>query len=114
MEQDDKKRKIHIAIATTDIAQTIEDYSRRLGKDPCVVIDGEYALWRTDSINMSIRQDKKCKTGELRHLGWEDPNAVAFTEDVDVNGIVWENFNAVHQADEIKDAWPNTIYTPEK
>jgi hypothetical protein len=47
--------KINIAIATHDIAASVEDYSKRLGCQPCVVAN-EYDLWRTDSINLSIRQ----------------------------------------------------------
>lgn len=57
-----------------------------------------------------MRQDDACKPGELRHLGWEDPDAVEFTTSTDVNGIVWENFTAQHQAEEIEEAWPGNGY----
>ncbi len=45
---------IHIALATNDIEETVKEYSRCLGCDPCVVLPNQYALWRTDSINMSV------------------------------------------------------------
>ncbi|MEL7475178.1 MAG: hypothetical protein AAGJ55_02980 [Cyanobacteria bacterium J06555_12] len=100
-------RRFHIAIATQDVAKTVSDYTARLGSNPSVVIDGEYALWRTEFLNVSIRQDPNCNPGELRHLGWEDPNADAFTESRDVNGIVWERFTSEQQAEEIEGMWPD-------
>ena len=103
-------RKIHIAISAGDVARTVEDYSRRLGCDPCVVVPGEYALWRTDTVNLSVRRDTSASPGSLRHLGWEDPTAKAFSTDTDVNGIVWEHFSADQQADEIEHAWPGIEY----
>jgi len=105
-------RKLHLAISTNKIDETIEDYSIRLGVRPCSSIAGEYALWRTDSLNLSVRQDASCASGSLRHLGWEDTSASEFTQDVDVNGIVWERFAAQHQADEINEIWPEANYQP--
>lgn len=103
-------RRIHLAISTEDVDRTVEDYTRRLGFDPCVVVPGEYALWRSDTVNLSVRHDTTVAAGSLRHLGWEDSAATEFSTDRDVNGIVWEYFSAAHQADEIKDAWPGTGY----
>lgn len=105
-------KKLHIAISTAKIEETVADYSARLGVQPCSSIRGEYALWRTESLNVSIRQDPDCVPGTLRHLGWEDPAASAFTQDTDVNGIVWERFTAQHQADEINEIWPAANYQP--
>jgi hypothetical protein len=105
-------KRIHIAIATHDIAVTVQDYSERLGIEPCVVVPGEYALWRNDALNFSVRQDSSCKPGELRHLGWEDETAEAFTTETDCNGILWEQFAAHHQAAEINELWPDTNYVP--
>lgn len=101
--------RIHIAIAVSDVQRSIADYSRRLDCDPTVVVPGEYALWRTDSVNFSIRQTSEA-AGTLRHLGWEDPNSLLFTKDTDPNGIVWERFSAQLQEQEIKDAWPNAEF----
>ena len=95
----------HLAISVADIAQSIEDYTRRLGCSPCVVVPNEYALWRTSCINLSIRRAGE-KAGTLRHLGWEDPAASSFATETDVNGIVWEHFNAEQQAREIEETWP--------
>ncbi len=105
-------KKLHIAISTDKIVETIADYSARFGMQPCSSIPGEYALWRTESLNVSVRQDPTCEAGSLRHLGWEDPSAEAFTQDTDVNGIVWERFTAQHQADEINELWPEANYQP--
>jgi len=105
-------KKLHIAISTNKIEETIKDYSARLEAEPCTVVSGEYALWRTETLNLSIRQDPKCTSGELRHLGWEDPTTTEFSEDTDVNGIVWEKFTAQQQANEINEFWPQANYEP--
>jgi catechol 2,3-dioxygenase-like lactoylglutathione lyase family enzyme len=105
-------KKLHIAISTNKIEETIKDYSARLGMQPCSYVKDEYALWRTDSLNVSIRQDESCAPGELRHLGWEDDTASKFSEEKDVNGITWERFSAQQQADEINELWPEASYTP--
>jgi hypothetical protein len=105
-------KKLHIAISTDKITETIADYSIRLGAEPCSTVAGEYALWRTESLNVSIRQDPSCRAGSLRHLGWEDSSATEFTQDTDVNGVVWERFAAEHQADEINELWPEADYQP--
>lgn len=103
-------KKFHIAISTNDIEKTVIDYSERLGAKPCTVIKGEYALWRTETLNVSIRHDNNDNGGSLRHLGWEDPTTDSFTEDTDVNGVVWEKFTAEQQADEINEFWPQANY----
>ena len=105
-------KKLHIAISTKCLKETIRDYTARLSAEPCLVLD-EYALWRTDSLNLSVRVDAACKAGELRHLGWEDPDAKAFTADTDVNGIAWERFSAQQQAAEINELWPEAGYEPD-
>lgn len=103
-------KKFHLAISTDRIEETIRDYSARLGVEPCSMVEGEYALWRTEALNVSIRQDAACKPGELRHLGWEDPEAEGFTQEADVNGITWERFRAEDQAEEINHLWPEANY----
>lgn len=106
-------KKLHIALSTDDIAASVADYSARLGCAPVLVIDEAYALWRTATLNLSIRQGSGAVAGQLRHLGWEDEQAEAFSADVDVNGITWERFAAYHQAEEIEAAWPGTDYRVE-
>lgn len=103
-------KKLHLAIATNTITATVADYTVRLGEPPCLVIPNEYALWRTASLNISVRQDPASPPGSLRHLGWEDPEATDFSQDIDVNGIVWEHFAARHQAEEINALWPQANY----
>ena len=105
-------KKLHIALSTQKIEETIADYSARLGVQPCTSVPGEYALWRTECLNISVRQDPSCEAGSLRHLGWEDPTVTEFSQDTDVNGIVWERFTAHQQADEINQLWPQAGYLP--
>lgn len=105
-------KRLHIAISTDRLAATIADYTDRLGVAPALVVDGEYALWRTGTLNVSVRFDTACPAGTLRHLGWEDPAAGGFTEETDINGIVWEHFSATQQADEINRLWPGADYQP--
>ena len=105
-------KKIHIAISTDKIAETVADYSSRLEAEPCVLIPGQYALWRTATLNVSVRQDSSSSPGALRHLGWEDSSVTEFTQDTDVNGIVWERFAADQQAAEINALWPEAEYQP--
>lgn len=107
---DASTKKFHIALSTQKIDETVKDYSARLGLAPCSYVANEYALWRTESLNVSIRQDSNCANGELRHLGWEDSTAAQFSETKDVNGIVWERFSAEQQAEEINALWPEAKY----
>jgi hypothetical protein len=103
-------KRIHIAISVGDIASSVEDYSRRLGCQPCIVVPNEYALWRTDTVNFSVRQTVD-GIGVLRHLGWEDSASNNFTKEVDTNGITWEAFSPDAQATEIKNIWPHANYS---
>jgi len=105
-------KKVHIAISSNNIEETIADYTARFGLAPCSSVPGEYALWRTEIMNFSVRQDAKCSPGALRHLGWEYAQATAFTQESDVNSIVWERFSAQQQADEINELWPDAHYNP--
>lgn len=102
--------KLHIAISTDNIEGSIKDYSARLGSEPCSFVLNEYALWRTETLNFSIRQDPKCAPGQLRHLGWEDNLASSFSEEKDINGITWERFSSLQQAEEINELWPEANY----
>lgn len=105
-------KKIHIAIATQDIEASIKEYTLRLGTEPCSFVNQQYALWRTETINFSVRYDLSATPGELRHLGWEDDTAPQFSEETDVNNIVWEAFSAQQQAAEINQLWPEAQYSP--
>jgi hypothetical protein len=85
------------------VSSTISDYSVRLGCKPCIIVQNEYALWRTEFLNFSIRCSDD--SGNLRHLGWEDETAIEFSKDVDCNGITWEKFTATQQQQEIESIW---------
>lgn len=105
-------KKLHLALSTHRLTETVEDYTKRLDSSPDLVIEGEYALWRTASLNVSVRVDSQCSPGQLRHLGWEDDGSTEMTDETDVNGIHWERFNAEQQADEINELWPEARYVP--
>ncbi len=100
-----KGQRFHIALSVENVDASIADYSHRLGEPPCQSITGEYALWRTETLNLSIRKSTE-PPGTLRHLGWEDPTASTFSEDQDCNGITWEHFSADQQQQEIDHLWP--------
>ncbi|AKG20145.1 hypothetical protein [Calothrix sp. 336/3] len=100
-------KKFHIAISVTDLEAAIADYSQRLGHQPCIIVPNEYALWRTETLNFSIRFSYD--TEKLRHLGWEDDTASTFSEDIDVNGIAWERFTAAQQQQEVEALWSGNI-----
>lgn len=104
-------RVLHLALAVSNIEQSVADYSARLGISPVVVVPDAYALWRTDTLNLSIRKTNEAP-GTMRHLGWEDTEATEFSNETDCNGIIWEKFAASHQAQEINDIWPSANYQP--
>lgn len=104
-------KRFHLALAVTDVEATIPDYSKRLGTAPTVVVPGRYALWRTPTLNLSIRH-MYGEGGVVRHLGWEDSNAETLSVEHDVNGLIWERFSARDQAREIRANWPETDYNP--
>ncbi|MBX7148775.1 hypothetical protein K1X76_06775 [bacterium] len=99
-------KKFHIALSVKDIEISVQDYSKRLECEPTVVIENEYALWRTNTLNFSIRKAEN--PGTLRHVGWEDDEAKAFDAEKDVNGILWERFTESLQAQEIENMWPGS------
>ena len=106
-------KKFHLAISSNDIAASVNDYTKRLESKPCLVIKGEYALWRTPTLNLSVRFIEHGKPFEVRHLGWEEASASSFSETKDINGISWEHFSAEQQAKEINELWPNAQYKVE-
>lgn len=102
------QRKIHIAISIDNLETIITDYSEKLLCMPEVVVPGEYALWRTETVNLSVRVDPSVQSGSLRHLGFEDEHAEGFTSSIDPAGIVWERFRAQDQKNEIQEIWPGS------
>ncbi len=99
-------RKFHVALGVHDIEESIKEYSQRLGQAPKVVIPHEYALWRTDTLNVSVRKISKEQPGGLRHLGWEQDDMQSFRTEIDCNQIPWEYFTADQQSQEIARTWP--------
>jgi catechol 2,3-dioxygenase-like lactoylglutathione lyase family enzyme len=89
-------KRFHIALAVSNLDESISDYSRRLGQPPSAVVPCQYAMWRTDLLNFSINE-KPGKAGQLRHLGFEDDAAEGYSSSFDVNGLEWELFSAIEQ-----------------
>jgi hypothetical protein len=101
-------RRFHIALAVADLTVSIADYSRRLGHSPTAVVQGKYAMWRTEQLNFSISQLPE-RVGQLRHLGFEDEAAFGFAEERDVNGVVWELFSPSGQDEKILEMYGNRV-----
>ncbi len=101
-------KRFHIALGVANIEESVKDYSTRLAQSPDIIIPNEYALWRTPTLNFSIRTVSKAERGHLRHLGWELSDATQFLTEIDSNGIPWESFTAAQQDEEIKDTWTDS------
>ncbi|GAA3949837.1 nucleoside triphosphate pyrophosphohydrolase [Allohahella marinimesophila] len=104
-------RRLHLSLDCSDLQQTVIDYSSRLGCRPTLVINGEFALWRTAELNLCVRQADE---PGLRHLGWELPEQAQVSNEVDCNGIEWACFTLQQQAEEIRQCWPGVDYQPEQ
>lgn len=96
--------RFHIGLAVEDLGTSIDDYSKRLGQDPNTVVPGKYAVWRTSLLNFSINEMPE-RTGELRHIGFENDDAEGFSNSVDVNGIEWELFSEKDQDEQIMEIY---------
>jgi catechol 2,3-dioxygenase-like lactoylglutathione lyase family enzyme len=89
-------RRIHIALAVGDLESTVRDYTNRLGAPPVAVVAGKFALWRTKEVNLSVNSCTEA-TARLRHLGFEDDSVLEESEEIDVNGVMWEAFSPAWQ-----------------
>lgn len=103
--------KVHLAIAVADVTASVDEYTKMLGAGPDLVIPGQYALWRTEVLNLSVRSSEE-GPGTIRHVGFERDDARTFETYRDLNGVTWETFNPDHQADEIRSVWPDVAYQP--
>jgi len=106
-------RRLHIALAVQDLDASVAEYTQRLGAEPCAIVSGIYALWRTPQTNFSISVRPE-QAGQLRHLGWEDSAATSLEEETDCNGIAWERFTGAQQRAEIDALWDNAEHFPER
>ena len=102
-------KKFHVSISVSNIDASIEEYSKKLGCEPCLKIPNEYALWRTDTLNFSIGKSEE-NPGNISHIGWEDSRLSSFKEEKDINGITWEYFDPKSQEKEINNHWENVNY----
>lgn len=103
--------KVHIAISVSNLNNSIAEYTKFLNKEPDLVIKNDYALWRTEVLNLSLRVTND-KPGIVRHVGFENDEHSTFSEFKDSDGVVWELFNKSGQAEEINKFWPDVEYKP--
>lgn len=106
-----KAKRVHIALAVADLEAAIEEYTKRLGVEPVIIAGGEYALFLTPILNLSV-SEVPGSAGKLRHLGFEDDSAQGFLIETDSNGFIWEHFTLKQQAEEINKHWPGTDWAP--
>ncbi len=97
-------KRIHLAFGVKDIEESVFEYNVKLGEKPKVYVKSEYALWKTEILNLSIR---KCNEVGFRHTGFEKVNYSGFSEAKDLNGIIWEEFSEQAQLEEILEIWPD-------
>ena len=105
-------KRLHVALAVKELEPAIEEYTKRLGAKPVSVAENTYALWRTNQVNFSISV-KPEEAGQLRHLGFEDPEAPEMSADYDSEGVMWEHFTAEQQREEIYQYYPGADYPVE-
>lgn len=101
-------KRFHIALAVRNLEESIADYNARLGQSPNAVVPGKYAMWRTDLLNFSINQMPE-RTGQLRHLGFEDDAVAGYSSTIDVNSIEWESFSQKEQDERIVAAYGTPV-----
>ncbi len=104
-------KRVHVALTVPDLGTAIHDYAKRLGVMPQVVAPGEYALFLTPILNLSLKAAPG-KPTSLRHLGFEDPDCAAMSAASDPGGMMWERFSLAQQADEIRAEYPKTNWRP--
>ena len=97
--------KVHIAISVSDISKSVNQYTVFLKQKPILVIPDQYASWRTNKINLSLRKTNEM-LGTIRHLGFEDDSFSSFNTFTDNNGVLWDTFNKVDQKHKIQTIWP--------
>ena len=93
-------RRFHVALAVDDVDGVVREYTDLLGGPPVQEVPGEYALWRTAEINLSVSRAAQGE-GRLRHVGFEDSSVSEKTYATDSTGLLWELFSAEHQDAEI-------------
>ncbi len=96
-------KRFHISIAVSDFAASLAEYTKRLGCEPILLVEGRYALWKTDLLNFTISCKEGQQAGVIRHIGFEDAAEKNFREEMDVNGITWEYFSSEGQMQEVKE-----------
>lgn len=101
--------KLHLALSVRNLEKSIIEYNQRLGCRPIALKKGRYALWRTDILNLSITQSFD-DAGNLRHLGFEDPDVLKIFSEKDIDGFEWEYFSAEQQRQEILKYYPDIHY----
>jgi len=65
-------KRFHLALGVADGESSADEYTQRLGCRPDLFIPGEYALWRTDAVNLSNRKVGDEEGGTRRGHGSGD------------------------------------------
>ena len=65
-------KRFHIALGVADLESSAHDYSQRLGCRPDLLVSEKYALWRKDTVNLSIRKLAYKEGGARRGYGSGD------------------------------------------
>ena len=72
-------KKVHLALGVADFDASVREYTARLGVSPCCTVEGSYALWRTDLLNLSIRVDP-ASAGKLAGRSLRSADAFFFEQ----------------------------------
>lgn len=100
--------RVHIAIGVSSLSESISFYEKKFSVSPELIIPHEYALFKTETMNISLRVVPENQIG-VRHVGVESMRFDSFTAEKDPSGVLWESFNEQAQYDEIEEIWPNSI-----
>jgi hypothetical protein len=65
-------------------------------------------MWRTDLLNFSINEMPD-KSGQLRHVGFEDDSVKGYSSSKDVNGLEWELFSVEEQDRRIVETYGEAV-----
>ena len=65
-------KRLHLALGVADVESSADEYTQGFGCRPDLLIPGEYSLWRTDPVNLSIRKVGHEEGGTRRGHGSGD------------------------------------------
>lgn len=66
---------MHLSMRVADVDGSLPDVIRKLGCDPCVFVSGQYALWRTEALEVALLHEHACE--QVCESAW-----AAFSDDI--------------------------------